>query len=168
MNDLVTTAMKEPVSAESVEHIYDFLQSQKTGVLSTVGKHDRPYGAVVYFSIDKEFNVYFTTKRDTRKSENIQHNKHVSFVTFEPVSQTTAQIVGTAEEISDPTEAQDIFRAMLKTAFTTSLSGLPPISKLYAGYYISYRIKPEHINMAVFARPDPGGYDIFESIDFKN
>lgn len=164
----VISKMKQPVSEESVERIYSFLKTQRSGVLSTVNKQGHPHGTVVYFSIDKAFNVSFMTKRDTRKNQNIIHNNHVSFVVFEPSTQTTAQISGKAQDISEQPEAQEVFRAMLKAAFDTSSSGMPPISKIYAGHYLTYRIKPEHISMAVFARPDPGGYEMFETIDFKN
>jgi hypothetical protein len=49
----------------------------------------------------------------------------------------------------------------------TSEAGVPPISKLHAGDYVAYRISPKQIRMAMFIRPDPGGYELFETIDFQ-
>lgn len=154
-------------SSESNQRIYDFLKAYPIGVLSTVDPNGNPHGAVIYFSVDEEFNLTFVTKNETKKYDNLKRHNHVMLVAFEPISQTTTQITGTVEEITDTNEAQKAFQGLLVNASKTSEEGVPPISKLYAGGYTSLRIKPVQIRMAVFIRPDPGGYDdIYETIDF--
>jgi len=155
-------------SSESNKGIYDFLKSHPIGVLATVDPNHNPHAVVIYFSVDEEFMITFITKRGTKKSDNIERANHVMLVAYEASSQTTAQITGLAEEIVDAVAAKKAFKNMLQAAEQTSESGDPPITKLYAGQYIAYRIKPIQIRMAVFIRPDPGGYDMYETIEFEH
>ncbi len=153
-------------SSESNQRIYDFLKMHPVGVLATVDPNGNPNATVIYYSVDEYFKAIFITKRDTKKNDNLQHNNHLQLVAYDASSQTTAQITGIAIDITDTSEADEAFNATLKAAVRTSEAGVPPISKLYAGQYVAYHIEPKQIRMAVFARPDPGGYDIYETIDF--
>lgn len=154
-------------TSEGNSRIYDFLKSHPVGVLSTVDPNGNPHATVIYYSVDDNFKVTFTTKRDTKKNDNITHNNHVMLIAFDTLTQTTAQITGLAVDISETAEAQRAFSTMLATAEATSKTKVPPISKLLAGPYVCYEIKPVQIRMAVFVRPNPGGFDIYETIDFK-
>lgn len=154
-------------SPERDQHIYDFLRAHQIGVLATVDQGHAPYATTIYFSVTNDFNICFTTKRDTRKHENLEHNPNAMIVVYEAFSQTTVQIAGAAEPITDQNETSEVFKKTLKASMQTSNAGVPPISKLFAGNYIAYRIKPRYISLASFVRPDPGGYDVFETINFK-
>lgn len=155
-------------SSESNQRIYEFLKQNQLGVLATVDPNCNPHATTIYFSIDREFNVTFITKNETKKHDNLIRNNHAMLIVYEPVSQTTVQITGVAKTIGNKVEAAQVFIDTLKTSRATSESGIPPISKLYAGEYIAYKLKPVQIRMAVFMRPDPGGYDMYETIDFKS
>lgn len=153
-------------ASESSQRIFYFLKMHPVGVLATVGQDNLPQASVIYYSVDEDFTITFTTKRDTKKRINISEQNHVQLVVFEASSQTTVQISGTAEIISNPSEASEVFGGTLKASVRTSESGVPPISKLFAGNYVAFKIKPKQIRMAVFMRPDPGDYEIFETLDF--
>lgn len=154
------------ISNESNQRILSFLKQHTAGTLSTVTADGDPHGAVIYYSIDDEFIVRFTTKRKTRKFDNLTFRNRAMLVVYEASSQTTVQVMGIVEEISNEAEAQAEFKHMIAASMDTSETGLPPISKLYAGAYVAMRLKPLQIRMAIFARPDPGGYDMYESIEF--
>jgi hypothetical protein len=48
----------------------------------------------------------------------------------------------------------------------TSDSGLPPLAKLQAGIFTTFRVEPVLIRMAIYARHETGDYDeLFESIE---
>ncbi len=155
-------------SSERNQRIYSFLKSHPVGTLASVDPNGDPHAVVIYYAVDENFDFVFMTKRDTKKHDNLQHNNHVMLVAYEPLSQTTVQITGTAKEIDDNVKAQEAFSGMLDASRQTSEAGIPPLSKLYAGYYVAYRLKPAQIRMAVFSRPDPGGYDMYETIDFAS
>lgn len=163
---LATDENKLAFASEKNERIYTFLKEQPVGVLASVDPNSNPHAAVIYFGIDEDFKVSFTTKRDTKKNDNIKHNNHVMLVAYDPLSQTTIQITGVAKEITDDKEAAEAFQNTLAAARRASNSNMPPISKLLAGHYVTYRVNPVQIRMAIFSRPDSGGYDIFETIDF--
>lgn len=154
-------------STESKRNIFEFLKSNPVGVLATVSPEGKPHAAAVYFSINEKFKITFVTKLETRKYNNLSHNNNVMLVSFEPKSQTTAQITGQAEEITGiPDEAMQALRSTIWAALKTSETGIPPTSKLLAGNLTAFRIEPTQIRMAKFMRPDPGGYDIYETINF--
>jgi general stress protein 26 len=145
--------------------MYDFLRANPVGVLATVDPQGDPYAAVIYYSVNKDFDVTFTTKRNTKKNDDIQHNDHVQLTVYEAASQTMAQLTGIAKEITDALEAQEAFRATVQASLRTSLAGLPPVSKLQAGYYIAYKIHPKQLRMAVFSRPTSELDEIFQTVN---
>lgn len=148
------------------QRIYDFLKSNPIGVLSSVTPNGDPHGAVVYFEIDTDFTISFLTKAETRKYDNLRHHKHVMMTVFEPATQATAQVSGDAVEVEESYDINRLAGVILGTSIKTGDAGLPPISKLQAGPYVAFRIKPVQIRMAVYARPDSGDYgDLFESIE---
>ena len=156
----------EHTFSDRKRRIYDFLHSNPIGVLSSITSNGDPHGSVIYFRIDQDFTVSFLTKVETRKYDNLKHHEHVTLTVFEPQTQTTAQVMGTAQEIVDSYEINAIAGTILATSLKTSDAGMPPISKLEAGKYVAFRITPINIRIAVYSRPDRGeNSDIFESIE---
>jgi general stress protein 26 len=154
-------------SADTEQSIYEFLKDSPVGVLSTVGEDNKPHGVVIYFSVDRNFVFTFVTKKGTTKHQNLHTQNDVMLVVFDAYSQTTVQVTAKAMEMTDQTAAEAAFNRTLEAARQTSDAGTPPITKIWAGDYVAYELKPSHIQMRVFVRPDPGGNDLFESIDFK-
>lgn len=148
------------------KRIFTFLRENPIGVLSSVTPDGNPHGAVVYFRVDKDFSVSIFTKTGTRKYDNLKRNNHVMLTVFEPETQATVQVTGVAEEVQDNYELSGIAGTIMGISMNTSEAGVPPLSKLDAGMYTAFKILPMQIRMAVYARPDSGGYDdIFDSIE---
>lgn len=148
------------------KRMFTFLRENPIGVLSTVTPDGDPHGAVVYFRVDKDFTISFLTKTETRKYDNLVHNNHVMLTVFEPETQATVQVTGIAEEVQDSYETNAIAGTILGISMETSEAGTPPISKLDAGMYVAMKITPVQARMAVYARPDSGGYgELFESVE---
>jgi hypothetical protein len=148
------------------QRIYDFLFDTSIGVLSSTDPDGDPHGAVIYYTINKAFEVEFLTKSETKKYDNLVHNNHVMLTVFEPLTQTTVQVTGVAKEIKDGFTINEIAGKALGTSLKTSAAGMPPLSKLEAGSYVAFRIEPVQVRMAVYARPDPGDYnELFETVE---
>lgn len=148
------------------QRIYDFLKSCPVGVLSSVTPDNEPHGSVIYFTVDQNFVVSFVTKSETRKYDNITRHRNITLTVYEPNSQTTAQIIGKAQEIKDNYEVNLVAGAILAASMKMSDEGLPPISKLSAGEYVGFKVEPDQITMAVYSRPDSGDYtELFETIE---
>ncbi|MDB5185286.1 MAG: hypothetical protein JWN38_1094 [Candidatus Saccharibacteria bacterium] len=151
--------------SDTETRIYEFLDSTPVGVLSSVTPDNDPYGAAIYFGIDKKFIVSVLTKSDTRKYDNLTHNRHVMLTVFDAITQTTVQLTGEAKEITDSSKINEIAQMNMKASMKTSDGGIPAISKIEAGAFVAFEIKPVLVRMAVYERPDAGGYDdLFESI----
>jgi len=152
--------------SDKQKRIRDFLQHNPVGVLSTVSPDGDPHGAVIYFVINEDFSASFLTKSGTRKSDNIKHQDRVTLTAFEPASQTTAQITGRASEITNNDKINSIASDILRITLKTSEAGIPPITKLEAGSYNAFQIDPVQITMAVYSKPDSGGYtELFDTIE---
>jgi uncharacterized pyridoxamine 5'-phosphate oxidase family protein len=158
---------KQPIEdADLRERIHDFMKKYPIGVLSTVTPSGSPHAAVIYFSVDDKLTLRFTTKKGTRKHKNIQHDSHVMFVCFDAKSQTEVQVAGKATLITNTDEENLAFDGMLQASLHASKEGVPPLNKLDTGEFEAYRIEPSKITMEVYGRPDSGGYEMFETIDF--
>ena len=157
--------MQVATYSDTETRIYEFLRDTAVGVLSSVTPNNDPHGAVIYFGIDRKFVVSLLTKSETKKYNNIMHNKHVMLTVFDTVTQTTVDLTGVAEEVSDPYQVNEIAQMNLQASMKSSYGGIPPISKLEAGAFTAFVIKPVLVRMAVYARPDSGGYgELFESV----
>lgn len=162
---VVVPKITSSLSPESERIIRDFLFAHPVGVLATVDGN-KPHATTVYFGSSEDFVITFTTKVETKKNKVLSGNNSTYLVTFDASSQTTAQVIGRAVEITDFVDAKNAFDATVDAATKTSEDGVPPIAKLYAGKYIAYQLVPERINLAIFASPEPGSYDLYQTIEF--
>ena len=157
--------MHSATYSDTETRTFEFLKDTAVGVLSSVTPNNDPHGTVVYFGIDRNFVVSVLTKSETKKHDNLTRNSHVMLTVFETVTQTTVELTGIAEEVSDPFRINEIAQMNLEASMKKSYGGIPPISKLEAGALTAFEIKPVLVRMAVYARPDSGGYsELFESV----
>lgn len=138
------TAPKD-LNPDEQHRIISFLASHPVGVIATVGADGNPHASTIYFAVDDELNITFTTKRDTQKHQNIEGNSHVMLVSFDAPSQATVQASGIATKVSDPEEVQNIYHGTLQAARRTGEDVVPPIAKITAGVYVAFSIKPDNI-----------------------
>jgi len=156
-------------SPESADLIRDFLKKQRSGVLATADTAGNPHAAVVYFTVDDAFCLRFATKTETQKNKNMEENNQVAFVCYDETTQTTVQVGGHVEKITDADEQQAALNAMYLFSETISKVELPPVEKLFAGDYTTFKIIPQVIKMGIFLRPDAeSNEEIYEIITFSS
>lgn len=78
--------------------IFDFLQTKRLGVVSTVDEKGQPQSAVVEFGETSDLEIIFDTFSHARKYKNLQGNRKVSFVVGWD-EDITVQYEGLAEEL---------------------------------------------------------------------
>lgn len=144
------TTRPDQLSQPDREKISGFLKQHPVGVLATVDSGNNPHASAVYFSIDDNLNVSFTTKRDTEKHANISYNDAVMLAVYDAGSQSTVQIQGKATEVADETAAQRIYLGTLQAAEQTGQDAVPPVAKIAAGPYVAYTIAPDNIWMTEY------------------
>lgn len=156
----------ETTLSERQQRMFDFLTDNPVGVLATVDPNGYPHAVVIYFTVDKQFNLAFLTKTGTKKYDSLVRNDKIMLVVYEPISQSVAQVTGNAHEIKDNYEVNQVAQRIFEASLKTSEAGVPPINKLHAGTYTAFAITPVQVRMAVYERPDDGDYSqIFESIE---
>jgi general stress protein 26 len=152
---------------ERQRRIYEFLAANPVGVLSTVDPNGQPHGVVIYYCVAKDFLVFFLTRTGTKKYDNLKHHNRVMLTVFDPKTQTTTQIAGRATAITDRTQLNRVADSVLEHCLLqTRQPGSLPITKVDAGSYVAFKIKPTHIRMATYSKAPPDDYgDIFDSIE---
>jgi nitroimidazol reductase NimA-like FMN-containing flavoprotein (pyridoxamine 5'-phosphate oxidase superfamily) len=165
MNEQRTTV--SPSSPQSEAVIRDFLNDHECGVIATADTAANPYAAVVYYSMDDDFNLTFTTKTETQKYKDMEQNNQVTFVCFDELTQTTVQVSGHVEKVTDPQIHQASINRIYQLSASVSGVALPPIEKLFAGNYVTMRLIPQVIKMGIFLRPDAeSNEDVYEILTF--
>lgn len=154
-------------SSESAGYIKNFLNDHYSGVLATADSASNPHASVVYFTCKDDFGLHFATKVETQKYKNIEENKQVAFLVYDEKAQTTLQVFGKIEKVTDEETQSAIFKNMFRSSAEASQTELPPAEKLIAGDFVALRLLPQTIKMAVYARPDSEGDDLYETLLFK-
>jgi uncharacterized pyridoxamine 5'-phosphate oxidase family protein len=156
---LVNYAECMPITlTQQSEKITNFLNNHHIGVLSTATKDGKPHAATVYFAIDIDLNFYFITREGTTKQKNLSDNPSAAIAVFDPKTQSTVQVQGTAREV-DPKLFDEVFQRILRTTANTSESVVPPFSRLNAGGHIGYCLSPDFARLAEYTKPDHGNFD---------
>jgi nitroimidazol reductase NimA-like FMN-containing flavoprotein (pyridoxamine 5'-phosphate oxidase superfamily) len=159
--------MISPSSPQSEAVIRDFLSDHDCGVIATADASANPYAAVVYYSIDDNFNLTFTTKTETQKYKNMEQNNQVTLVCYDELTQTTVQVSGHVEQVTDPQIHQASINRLYQLSESVSGVTLPPIEKLFAGNYVTMKLIPQVIKMGIFIRPDSeSSEDTYEILTF--
>ncbi|MES2223759.1 MAG: pyridoxamine 5'-phosphate oxidase family protein [Patescibacteria group bacterium] len=127
----------------NAEHLAELLESLKktTGIISTLAEKGGIDSAVVYFTVDKNLNLYFFTRANSAKSKNIMQNSLISFVTYSEELMQTFQLRGDASAIEDPSEQAVAFEALLKIANKQS-NGNPPIAQMMQSEITVFKVIP--------------------------
>ena len=140
----MTTSPQE-LSPEQRHKIYQFLKEHPVGVLATVDPQGDPHASTIFFSVDDQLNITFTTKRGTEKHANIVNHATVMLASYDAANQAAAQASGKAVEITDQQEVLDVFRGTLQASQKTGEDEVPPIAKISAGPYVAYKLTPDNI-----------------------
>lgn len=134
--------------------ILDFVRSHPDGVIATVSPDGDPQASVVYFSIDDDLNLSFTTKDKTRKAQNIRQHSRVSVAIHQADSQTVVKLAGTAQEAADQDAVSAIYHQTVSAAERTATDTVPPVARLNAGDYTAFTITPDFIQMLGYGHGD--------------
>ncbi len=90
------------VNADVRKSALKFLRAQSVIVISTVSPDGEPQSATVNFITDEDFNIYFATRKSSRKFKNITSNPKVSVVAgFDVERPSTLQVQGAAEVVTE-------------------------------------------------------------------
>lgn len=140
-----------------------FLQRHKTGVLATTEREYQVHASMIYYTADKDFNIYFLTSADTRKFRALQAHPQVAFTVSIPDVPQTLQIEGMAMDITLDHEA-----AKKKEELFEVLNSNPwfygPVAKLDSAATVVVWIRPTWVRWADYAFNEPGSGHVLQEI----
>lgn len=139
-----------------------FLKAHSAGVLATVSKEYKPQASVVYYVGDDSFNIYFLTKRGSRKFQSISAHPQAAFVIGRQDVPQTLQIEGAASELTSK-EDQDKHVPDLMNVLASQSPGLVPAGKMDGELVIMW-LQPKWIRWADFSKPAIGNENLFVDI----
>ena len=151
-------------SPEAVNIISDFLQTHHSGTLATADNAANPHAAVIYFTFNDDLTFTFVTKTETQKYKNIAENSNAALAIYDEEEQTSVQVVGHVVTVSDKDEMQKVVNKSFKYSAEVSRRELPPLEKLFAGEYVAICLLPQVIKMGIFARPESGDDELYETL----
>lgn len=125
---------------DSVSTIATYINDHPLAVLSTISPSGTPHGSTLYAGSDPRLHVFFMTKRDTQKHENILNNPAIALTFSGEDHQTTLQLDGIASEVTIPNEGAEAFQVLGSIVHNSEDFRLP-ISKIEAGPYTVYRVE---------------------------
>lgn len=149
-----------PENTQAHTKIMEYIEYHSAAVLGTTNDDGSPHGAVVYVCTEGDSQVFFLTKTETQKYQNLSAREQVSLTFFEEGSMTTLQASGRAYVVEDAATIDAVMRRLTRIASAAS-DWLPPISKLRAGSYTIVGIDLGHARLAEYGGEGIGSQHIF-------
>jgi hypothetical protein len=148
----------------SKEKVYKFLKNHAVAVLSTVSPDGTPNASPIYFVPDKELNIYFITKSDTKKSQNIESsNSNAAITVVDSIVPMTVQAKGIVREVEEPDFYVKIAQANAKEQ--AGFRWPPPLYKLKGeGHILLYKFAPYWLRVADFSEHNDVTRGVFHQL----
>ncbi len=130
----------------------NYLKNHDMAVISTVDRTGNVFGAVVYYTVDQNNNIYILTKSRSSKDRNIYAHSQVALTVYEAGTEETVQLQGMAETETNQKIRQSVFDLMIKPRQYNKVKELPPVTKLHDGSFTIIRITPTTINYTDYSK----------------
>lgn len=128
-----------------------FLRRHQTGVLSTVDRSGKVYGAAVHYQFTDEKALYVLTKTETQKARNIFATQQAALTLYDQAVMQTVQIQGTAWLEQDQATRDNLFTLLSGPRVYGEQQKLPPVTQLIHGAYVVLKIIPSAIHLSDFS-----------------
>lgn len=134
------------------ERTLKFLEGNSLAVISTVTKEGKPDGSAVYYLIEKNFDIFFITKKGTSKYKNIHHLNEVVLTVTNTATKETAKIKGKAEPVNKAAFNIEIMEKVAgKLNHDDDFETILPILKRDSGDILTIKIQPYEITMSDYS-----------------
>lgn len=144
----------------------EFMKEHQAGVLATVDGNGQPHASAIYYFCDDNFNIYFVTPINTRKSVSIKGNPKVAFTVGRQDAPQTVQLEGIAEEIQYEQEKEQKVSDLVGVLMGAS-KFYPPLTKLDKAEIVLYWIQPKWIRWADYTMVADGSEKVWKEIQLS-
>lgn len=131
-------------------HVYNFMKHNHMGVLSTVSAEGKPWGSAIYYVVDEKFNVYFVTRKETFKYQNLDKSSFAALTVADEENQQTVQLSGSISKVPPEDYLEVVFNRLAAIQPKSDLNWAPPIEKVYKGDYMPLCLTPTRLQYADF------------------
>ena len=127
------------------ENVLRILKSGDIGVIATADDKGNPEAATINYFVDDDLNLYFVTRRHTRKFQNLEKNKNIAFVVGTTTGTQTIQMNGEARKLEEKDEIQNFIMMInqnpeIKNLYTLDCS-LSPFFKIEGTDFELFKVK---------------------------
>ena len=152
------------MNTATYNQIRTYIDQHPLATLSTINSDGSPHGAIVYVCADdRQPIVYFITKQQTRKYQNLQEREQVSLTIASPSENSTLQASGHAFEARGASIIDEVVEKITRS-HASAEEWLPPIAKLRAGAYEVVGINLAYARLAQFHGMSIGDERIFTEL----
>jgi general stress protein 26 len=122
--------------------ILNFLQNNTTGVIATVTPAYFAHSAAITFYVDTDMSIYFLTRKESKKFQNLSLNPSISLTAFEEkILPTSVHIDGTAEIMDSEVKKIEIKKILIERSWNESY--LPPVMRQEGSEIVLIKITPK-------------------------
>lgn len=149
------------MNTESYDQIVAYIDHHPVATLSTINPDGSPHGAIVYVCADDHQPVvYFVTKQQTKKYQNLRDRNQVSLTIVNSAENSTLQASGHAFDVRDASVINMVMEKIIHD-HVSAKEWLPPIAKLRAGAYEVVGVRLTYARLAEFQGMTIGSERIF-------
>lgn len=139
----------------------EFITMHRTGVMATTDNEGKPHVAIVYCIAGEDLSIYFTTRADGRKFDNLMSNPALAMMFSSHGSLQQLQLSGKVERLAGEEEGLDWLHELMKLRFEDQTMPRPRVDILKPGVrkeYAIFRVIPTEMTYADFETSVVGRY----------
>lgn len=145
-------------------HVRRFITDHRAASIATANGDGTPHVAVVYAIIHNDLSIYFSTRVEGRKYQNILQQPVVAMAFSHENSVQMVQLSGRAERVEDLREEQSLLHDLMKLRYNDPNWPLPPMRLFERGATTEIaviRVVPTELTFADFQSKGIGRYQPF-------
>jgi uncharacterized pyridoxamine 5'-phosphate oxidase family protein len=143
---------------------YEFICTNRAGSLATVGDNITPHVATVYCLVNEDLSLYFMTRVEARKYQNLIVNPKVALSFMNESDMETIQLTGVATRVDSLEKEQDIMFRLFTLRSIEQTWQIPPVQLFESGAtngLAVVRVEPSEMVYASFTPQKNGRYKPF-------
>jgi uncharacterized pyridoxamine 5'-phosphate oxidase family protein len=134
------------------DNINEFIKSHSKAVIATVDVSGQPSTSSIFYVMDKNNELHFITKSQTKKFENLKINSKSAITITDKDKPIAVNAVGLVVEITDQAMRDEIMQEVFKLSYS-ELHDFAPIIKLHKGSFAVLKFIPKEAKMTDFTKP---------------
>jgi general stress protein 26 len=160
-----TGASRYPnISGRGKDKVFNFISEHRAGSLGTANAAGVPHVAIVYCMVKHDLSLYFSTRVEGRKFQNIMVNPTVALTFLDELGMATIQLMGQAERVQNLELEQEVLHDLITYRYGDPNWPVPPVKLFEQGStneLAIIKVTPYEMTYANFETSITGRYKPF-------